>query len=174
MFENKARGNWESFIRMCSRDASLSGQTVADKEETPVIRGEYGFLEARFMIHKHTIGIPVRSSYIYENEVHLVEPGPEPSAYEKEAHSEEIEEIVAEAAEHAEPECQAEHVGDSEEVHQNAEKQASQHVPLSAIHPEATQQSLAISTIPGKDQLDAIAESSRTAITPELQELIEA
>lgn len=109
----------------------------------------------------------MRSPYIYEDEVHWVEPEPEPSVHEEEAPSKPIEEITAEATKQAKPEHQ-EHIGDSEEVHQNAERQASQPMPFVVIHPKAPYQSLALSTIPGKSQLDATAESSRTAITPKL------
>lgn len=125
-FENEARGYQESHIKICSKQASSFGLFAAEKEETPVVRGVYGFSEARFFIHKDTLGIPLRISYIYEDEIHWVEPEPEPepSVHEAQTHSEEIEELVVEAAEQVHLKHQAEHVADSEEVEQRFEKQA--------------------------------------------------
>lgn len=124
--------------------------------------------EVLFMIMNDVFGIPIKCPWYYDEEIQWDEPHEsDHEEVQQEVASEQVQELPSEK------EHQNEQVGDSEQVQQGSRQQESQPIPISVIHPEQCQPSLALSTITGKGQVEAIAESSRSIVAPDLQEYIQ-
>lgn len=106
------------------------------------------------MIFNDIFGIPIKCPLYYDDEIQWDEP-------------------QASVHEGVQSEPHDEQVGDSEHVQEGSECPKSQPVPISVIRPKQPQHSLALSTIPGKNPIEATIESSRSTVAPELQEFIQ-
>lgn len=170
-YDETSKIYWESHMRQCPREASSSGLSAEEKAETPTVRGQFRQTNVLYKILGDFFEISIKWPWYYDEEIIWDEPTP---IVEEEVQQEVLEDVQEEEVQEqqAEPEHQDEQVGDSKQFLQGSGRHNSQSIPISIVHPEVPQPSLSLSTIPGRGHDVATAESSRTLITPELQELI--